>query len=145
QGWVAALYGPDSTTFVHTREPAKYVGQPAPPDLGGPMRARESGVIKRNFVDGRFGYSSFQRTQFAGMTLALHAPADEVERSVPNASMFLWVAGMAAFLLTLALAALLMREMVRRRAEAQTQHLLEHTQHLLARQEMLLREVHHRV
>jgi two-component sensor histidine kinase len=79
------------------------------------------------------------------MTLALHAPADEVERAVPNAAMFLWVAGLFAFLLTLALAALLMREMVRRRAEAQTQHLLEHTQHLLARQEILLREVHHRV
>jgi two-component sensor histidine kinase len=39
----------------------------------------------------------------------------------------------------------MMREALRRRAESETQHLLSDTQRLLARQEMLLREVHHRV
>jgi two-component sensor histidine kinase len=144
-GWVATIYGPDGTTFARTREPAKYVGQPAPPDLVQLLRERDSGVVKRPFVDGGIGYTSFQRSQFAGMALAVHAPVDDVERAVPNASMFIRIAGLAALLMTLALATLAVRETVRRRAEAQTQHLLEHTQRLLARQEMLLREVHHRV
>jgi two-component sensor histidine kinase len=143
-GWITTIYDPDGTIVARTPQPQDYVGKPTMPDLIEIMRRRDEGVVKRQLT-GEEVFTAFQRSQFAGWSLAIHAPIADVEGAVPRHSMYVAAAGTAALLMALALGALLMREAVRRRAEAQTQHLLEHTQQLLARQEMLLREVHHRV
>jgi two-component sensor histidine kinase len=143
--WVATIYAPGGTIFATTPSQSNFVGQATAPDLADLLKTMESGVVKRQLPPGDQIYSAFQRLSFAGLSIAVHAPVADVESAVPSYSMFIWAAGLAALLLTLALATLLLREAVRHRAEVQTQHLLEHTQHLLARQEMLLREVHHRV
>ena len=136
--WIATIYADDATIFAQWPSETNVVGRSTTPEFAALLRNQESGVMKRRLLRGDPVYSSFQRLGFAGLSVAVHAPVADVERAVPNYSMFMWAAGLAALLLTLALATLLLRETVRRRAEAQTQH-------LLARQEMLLREVHHRV
>jgi two-component sensor histidine kinase len=143
--WVATIYAADGTIFARTPGQSDVVGQATTPEFAHLLKTVDSGVVKRRLRGGDPVYSAFQRLGFASLSVAVHAPVADVERAVPSYPMFIWAAGLAALLLTLALATLLLREAVRHRAEVQTQHLLEHTQHLLARQEMLLREVHHRV
>lgn len=141
--WVATVYLQDGTIFART--PAALVGQPTTPGFADLLRTQHSGVVKRRLLSGDPVYSSFQRLPFGGLSVAVHVPVDDIDRMVPNYSILMWAAGLMAIFMTVALATLLLHEAIRRRAEGQTQHLLEHTQHLLARQEMLLREVHHRV
>jgi two-component sensor histidine kinase len=144
-GWVATVYADDATIFASTPSESDLVGQQTTTEFAQLLKTQTSGVVKRRLLRGDPVYSSFQRLGFAGLSVAMHAPVAEVERAVPSHAMVIWAAGLAALLLMLALSTLLLRETARRHAEAQTQHLLEHTQRLLARQEMLLREVHHRV
>jgi two-component sensor histidine kinase len=144
-GWVTTIYDASGIIIARTPNPEEYVGKPTLPDLVALLQAHESGVVKRRLMDGDEVYSSFRRSSFTGWSLAIHAPVQEVERVVSRHSLYVATAGTAALLMAVSLGALLMREAVRRRADAQTRHLLEDTQRLLARQEMLLREVHHRV
>jgi two-component sensor histidine kinase len=143
--WFASIYRDDGTIFATTQIGANVAGQAATTDFATHLQRLGAGVVKRILPGGEPVYSSFQKLAFAGLAVAVHAPVAEVERAVPDHSLLMWSAGVLALLLTLALATLMMREALRRRAESETQHLLSDTQRLLARQEMLLREVHHRV
>jgi two-component sensor histidine kinase len=144
-GWITTIYDHSGVIVARTPNPETYVGRPTLPDLVELLRQHDEGVVKRRLLGGESVYTAFQRSQFAGWSLAVHAPVSDIEHTIPGHSLFVTMAGAAALMTALALAVLFFREAVHRRAEAQTQHLLEHTQHLLARQEMLLREVHHRV
>jgi two-component sensor histidine kinase len=144
-GWITAIYDGSGTIVARAPNPEPYVGRTAPADLVDLLRRQDDSVAKRRLLSGEPVYTAFKRSQFAGWSLAVHAPVADIETTVPGHSAFVSLAGAAALLTALALGALFAREAVRRRTEANTQHLLEHTQHLLARQEMLLREVHHRV
>ncbi|HEX2115908.1 MAG TPA: sensor histidine kinase [Alphaproteobacteria bacterium] len=144
-GWITTIYDSEGVIVARTPNPEEYVGRPTAPDLIDLLRRQGDGVVKRQLLDGETVYTAFERSQFAGWALAVHAPEADIEHTIPGHSLFVTMAGAAALMTALALGVLFLREVVHRRAEAQTQHLLEHTQHLLARQEMLLREVHHRV
>lgn len=118
EGWVAAVLDSQGTIVARTREPERYVGQSAVPEVVALIASGREGSIETMTVDGVAVVSSFSRSTVSDWSVAVGAP-----RSVLERQLVWWMTTAAAGVFVVALTGLWMARAIARRVTAAVQGL----------------------
>ena len=81
QDWVAAIIDADGTLVARNRNPHRFVGANATPDIRQYITERSSGVVESVTLDGVETIGAFTRSDHSGWTVIIGAPRSEVYAS----------------------------------------------------------------
>lgn len=117
-GWVAAVLDSRGTIVARTREPLRFVGQRAVPDVVAQIAHGREGSIETMTVDGVPVVSSFSRSEISDWSVAVGAPRSVLQRHL------VWsVAAATAGVLIAALLGFWLAQVIARRVTGAVQNL----------------------
>ncbi len=118
EGWVAAVLDSQGTILARTREPERYVGQRAVPEVLAHIASGREDSIETTTVDGVPVVSSFSRSTVSDWSVAVGAP-----RSVLERQLVWWVTTAAAGVFAVAIAGSWLALVIARRVTGAVQGL----------------------
>ena len=74
EGWIAAVLDGSGTIIARTREAARFVGQPAVPELAARVAAQTEGTLDTSTKDGTSVIAAFSRSRQSRWSLAVGVP-----------------------------------------------------------------------
>jgi signal transduction histidine kinase len=104
-GWLVALIDRNGRFIARNVNPARYIGQPARPELVRAAAAAEQGQLRHRTLEGTDSYDVFSHSAASGWTVAVAAPIEMIERSARKASLVAALGLLAAVLGAAGLAA----------------------------------------
>jgi signal transduction histidine kinase/CheY-like chemotaxis protein len=97
--WTRAILDSQGVIVARSRDPERFIGQPAKPDSWQIMQASEQGLMRRESVDGGPVYVAFSREPFSGWTVTVAVQASVLDAS--NRHLVLTTLGLGLALLAL--------------------------------------------
>ncbi|MFL6214225.1 MAG: ATP-binding protein [Blastocatellia bacterium] len=97
--WTRTILDTQGVIVARSRDPERFIGQPAKPDAWQLMQESEQGVMRRISVDGGPVYVAFNREPFSGWTTAVVVRAEVLESS--NRHLLFTILGLGLALLAL--------------------------------------------
>ncbi|MFZ6644924.1 ATP-binding protein [Undibacterium sp. TJN25] len=111
--WTLAIIDRDGNFISRSRGADQLIGKPARPELIRAARDAQQGQIRHLTLEGVDSYDVFVHSALAGWTVAIAAPADQIELSARRAVKLAALGLLAAVLMAAVTAALVSRSLVR--------------------------------
>lgn len=99
--WIGAVLDSQGRIVARTHDMARYVAQPAVPDLVRAAREQREGVIETNTLEDIPVVTAFTRSNVSGWTVAIGLPREELTAGLKHALALLLAASTAVFALGL--------------------------------------------
>lgn len=114
--WLVAVFDRDGITLARSHDPQQHVGKPARPRTLEAIRERYSGVVRHTIRGDVEVYDVFVHSPLSGWTVAIGAPAKEID-SVVNQAALISGLGLLTAILTATLAAWIIGRRISRSVE----------------------------
>jgi len=111
ENWVCAILDGTYRIVSRTREPERFVGSVATPDLRAQIEAADEGWYLGRTLDGQDVYSAYQRSDFSRWTVAMGMPTTELDAGARRSAALMTIGIVAAVALALGLATLVSRRL----------------------------------